>query len=341
MKILFDARWINNDSPDGITRYSRELIKALHASTKLDLLISSMDQLNGLPKLGHILTNKPTSPKELRQARALNGFNYDVVFTPHYIFGGNGRKFRLVRTVHDLIPFNQRSDNSKLAWRVFYSNLSFLKKLLNDSDGIVTVSETVKKQLAKITSKRIAVVCNAATGFSHKPAKTKKQILYIGRYEEYKNIKVLVSAINDLSDYKLDLAGDCSEKIKASLLSFSTNKSQIKFLGRIKDSDYLKLLSESAVLALPSREEGFGLPVIEAMSAGCPVVCSDIDIFREVGGEAGLYFDPNSSDEVVDIIRQLENAKYRKEIVAKALLNAKRFSWTKSAIELKLFLDEI
>ena len=94
-------------------------------------------------------------------------------------------------------------------------------------------------------------------------------------------------------------------------------------------------------MALPSREEGFGLPVIEAMSAGCPVVCSDIDIFREVGGEAGLYFDPNSSDEIVDIIRQLENAKYRKEIVAKGLLNAKRFSWTKSAIELKLFLDEI
>ena len=81
MKILFDARWINNDSPDGITRYSRELIKALNASTKLDLLISSTDQLNGLPKLEHILTNKPTSPKELRQARALNGYNYDVVFT--------------------------------------------------------------------------------------------------------------------------------------------------------------------------------------------------------------------------------------------------------------------
>ena len=70
MKLLFDARWINNNSPDGITRYSRELIKELaDRDINLTLLVSSKTQLEGLPKLESIITNKPASHKELGQAK--------------------------------------------------------------------------------------------------------------------------------------------------------------------------------------------------------------------------------------------------------------------------------
>jgi glycosyltransferase involved in cell wall biosynthesis len=341
MKILFDARWINNSSPDGITRYSRELIKELSKKEKLTLLVSNKDQLIDLPKLEYILTNKPTSPKELRQARQLNKYSFDIVYTPHFIFGGRGRKFKLIRTVHDLIPFNQKSKDAKLAWKLFYSNTSFLKNLLNDCEGVVTVSQTVKKELSDLTSNSIAVVYNAPVRLPEKSVKTKKEILYIGRYEEYKNVKVLVKAINELEDVVLNLAGNCSSEYKNELLYLADDRQRVRFLGRITDEEYAKLLGESMALVLPSREEGFGLPIIEAMSVGCPVICSDIDIFREVGGEAAIYFNPDSSKDLASKIRILEDSKIREKASKISLANAKRFSWINSTVELKSFLYEV
>lgn len=343
MKIIFDARWINNSSPDGITRYSRELIKELSKKEKLTLLVSNKDQLTDLPKLEHILTNKPTSPKELGQSRRINKYKFDIVFSPHFIFGGNGRNFKLIRTVHDLIPFNQQSKDSKLAWKIFYSNTGFLKNLLNNCEGVVTVSETVKSHLQPMTKNKIRVVYNAPSFLAKTGVKTRsaKQILYIGRYEEYKNVKVLIKAINKLDGYKLILAGKCPLKTKNELLGLSKDKNQINFVGKITDEQYYKLLSSSSALALPSLEEGFGLPIIEAMSIGCPVICSDIEIFREIAGDAGVYFDPSSADELIVKVKELENKIKRELIVKKSLQNAKKFSWIKSASELKSFLYEI
>jgi len=342
MKLLFDARWINNNSPDGITRYSRELIKELaDRDINLTLLVSSKTQLEGLPKLESIITNKPASHKELGQAKRLNEYNFDIVFTPHFIFGGKGRTFKLVRTVHDLIPFNQKSKDAKLAWKLFYSNRYFLKSLLNDCEGVVTVSKAVKKELAKITTKNITVVYNAPVKLLSKKLTLKNEIIYIGRYEDYKNVRVLVGAINELKDYSLILAGNCEDAQKQKLISISDNPEQLKFLGKISDAEYAKYLSGATALALPSLEEGFGLPIIEAMSVGCPVICSDIDIFKEVGGEAAIYFKPDSSEDLAAKILSLEDYKLRVKIVKASLANASRFSWIKSASELKSFLYEI
>lgn len=341
MNILFDARWINNSSPDGITRYSRELIKELSKRKKLTLLVSNKDQLIGLQKQEYILTNKPTSTKELGQARRLNKYKFDIVFTPHFIFGAKGRKFKLVRTVHDLIPFNQKSKGAKLAWKLFYSNIYFLKNLLNDCEGVVTVSQTIKKKLSDLTPNNIAVVYNAPASLPTKSAKVKKEILYIGRYEDYKNVKVLVKAINELDGVALNLAGNCSAEYKNELLSLAKDKQRIRFLGSISDEEYARQLGESMALVQPSMEEGFGLPVIEAMSVGCPVICSDIDVFREVGGEAAIYFNPDSSTDLADKIRILEDNKIREQAVKSSLANAKRFSWINSASELKSFLYEV
>jgi|GEM_PF-1597006 len=342
MKILFDARWINNSSPDGITRYSRELIKELALKTiDLTLLTSSNSQLTGLAQLKSIISNKPASHKELGQAKRLNSYNFDIVFTPHFIFGGRGRNFKLVRTVHDLIPFSKKSTDSKLAWRLFYSNTYFLEKLLKDCEGVVTISKTIRGKIAKLTSRKVDVIYPAPVKLAINKAETKKEIIYIGRYEEYKNVGILVEAINELSDYSLVMAGKCSKEQKQKIQNLAANNKQLIFVGKISDEQYCKYLSKATALALPSLEEGFGLPIIEAMSVGCPVVCSDIDILREVGGDAALYFNPSSVVELTDAIKKLENLEYRKKIIQKSLNNANLFSWNKSASELKSFLYEI
>ena len=340
MKLLFDARWINHSNPDGITRFSRELIKQLsRIDIDLTLLISSNDQMVGLPKLKSIQTNKPNNPKELLQARRLNQHGFDVVFTPHYLFGGSGRKFILVRTVHDLIPFKYSQNGAKLAWRLFHSNTRILSSIMNNSEGIVAVSNTVKKELQELTHTPVEVVYNAPFASRASNSGDGKNLLYIGRYEKYKNVECLIEAMTYLKDYRLLLAGNCSKQRQQELLP--REASNVKFIGKITDSKYIEELSNAFALVTASKDEGFGLPIVEAMAAGCPVVCSNIEIFKEVAGEAGQFFDPSKPKQLVDCIKGLEDSRYRKTIVVKSIKNASRFDWKNSSDRLKLFLYDV
>lgn len=340
MKILFDARWINANKPDGITRFSREIIKELAKLRKINLwlLICSTNQLVDLPKLPFIETNNPTSVKEFVQAKNINNYEFDVVYSPHFIFGGKERKFLLVRTVLDLIPFHHRDKQGKVLWKIFHSNMIFLEKILKDSDGLVTISNTIKKELEKITNKQIAVVGCAPTKINIENSGKSKELLYIGRYESYKNIETLIAAMEFLPDYTLFLAGNCPVDRKKELMKKSVNKRRIKFLGQIDDSIYYKKLANIRALVFASREEGFGLPLVEAMSVGCPVVCSDINIFHEVAGRAALFFDPDSPAELAKKIKKLEDPNFRSNIVKVSRERSKQFSWKKSADRLQSFL---
>jgi glycosyltransferase involved in cell wall biosynthesis len=341
MKILFDARWIRPNNPDGITRFSRELIAELaKTNKKMRLLISSKGQLKGLPKLDYIITNSPSNPKEILQARKINKYNFDVVYTPNYLFGGLGRKFKLIRTVHDLIPFNHKNNSSNLAWKMFYSQKMAFKKLINDSEELVTVSNTVKKELEKLTSKKISVVYNAPMNISAKNIGDSKNILYVGRFEPYKNVGLLVKAMDLLPDYQLILIGGHSKEQKLELLKGSKSKNRIKFIGSISDLEYKNYLVHAFCLATASQEEGFGLPIIEAMKVGCPVVCSDIPIFKEVSGDAALFFDKRSAQDLASKIMKLESGSTRRQFVERGTENAKKFSWTNSAYKLKSVLSD-
>jgi glycosyltransferase involved in cell wall biosynthesis len=342
MKILFDARWINTSSPDGITRYSRELITELSKlGDDLTLLISSEKQLKGLPKLKSVHTKPPTHYSEINQARRLNKHGFDVVYTPHYLFGGAGREFKLIRTVLDLIPFHHKNKQSKLVWKVFHSNMYFLKKLINDSDALVTISETVKKQLQKYTKLQISVILCAPTSLQPNRNKTAKKLLYIGRYEPYKNVETLIRTMKQLPEYELILAGNCPPERKKILSSMIPDKAQVRFVGVISDKDYQDKLNTVFAMVNASKEEGFGLQLVESMSVGCPVVCSDIDIFKEIVGASGLYFGSMDSSKLAYNIRHLEDTKNWQKLSAESIKVSKRYNWSDSARKLHRFCKEI
>lgn len=332
MKVLFDARWINPTSPDGITRYSIEMIKALDRSDiDLTLLIHTKAQLEELPQLEYITTNSPKHPSEINQSRRLNTYGFDVVYTPHFLFGGKGREFKLIRTILDLIPFHHKNKQSKLVWKIFHSNMYFLKRLINDSDALVTISETVKKQLQAHTNLQISVVLCAPTNTPIPKSNTKKELLYIGRYEPYKNVETLIKSMRFLPEYKLLLAGNCPRNRKESLSKMISDKDRVEFLGVISDDKYQQILSSAFAMVNASQEEGFGLQLVEAMSAGCPVVCSDIDIFREVVGSKGMYFDPVEPAGLADSIHKLEDANLWQQTSIDLMKYAKRYNWQKSS----------
>lgn len=342
MKMLFDARWINNDSPDGITRYSRELIKELSKTNDdITLLISSKDQLTGLPELDYIVTNVPTHYSEIGQARRLNSQGFDIVYTPHFLFGGKGRNFKLLRTVLDLIPFHHKNKQSSLVWKIFHSNMFFLKKLISDSDGLVTISETVQKQLQKYTQHKIAVIHCAPTAFKADRVKTAKELLYIGRYEPYKNVETLVRAIEYLPGYTLLLAGNCPDERRKALTELVANKDQVKFLGVISDVNYQDKLNSAFAAVSASKDEGFGLQLIEAMQVGCPVICSDIDIFKEIVGDSGYYFQPTNPEEMAQRVRELTTGGNWQKLSKSSIQVAQKYNWQTSARKLNDFCKEI
>jgi len=326
-----------------MTRFVTEIVRELNkiSEVELFLLVTNIDQTVTFPENKYIISNWPTSPLEFFQSLRLNKYGFDAVFSPHYFFGGAFRKFILIRTVFDLIAFRYPYIGSSLQWKLFYSTKCFLKRFIHHSDGIATISETVKKQIEEISDRPIGMIGCASMSFEVQNRGNTKNLLYIGRYESYKNIEVLIHAMDGLEDYTLLLAGNCSEQRKSILLKDSRSKDRILFLGRIDDGEYFRLLESCFALVMPSKDEGFGLPVIEAMNAGCPVICSDTPIFREVAGDAALFFALDNPHELAKQIRALEAPDLRQTMGEKASFNLKRFSWKTCANELIRFIHKL
>ena len=118
-----------------------------------------------------------------------------------------------------------------------------------------------------------------------------------------------------------------------SLIKKYNIQNKIKFVSGA-DQKLFNLYRKASLFVFPSFHEGFGLPILEAMSVGCPVVCSNIDVFYEIAGNSCKYFNPrNASDTRVKIESILKSQKKQKELIKKGLERSKKFSWDKCATE--------
>lgn len=166
-----------------------------------------------------------------------------------------------------------------------------------------------------------------------------KYIIFVGTIQPRKNIDILLEAFMSLrqkepyKNLKLVLAGspgwmaeNIIEKIK--------NTPGVVMTGIFDTQDLPALMSGAEILVLPSLYEGFGLPVLEAMACGTPVIAADNSSLREVAGDAGIFFDPYLSENLADsLIKILENDKLRDVLREKGLERVKNFSWEKCAKE--------
>ena len=339
MKILFDCRYTRFPRHDGISRFTSGLVTALARLVPVTMVISDERQLPMLPELPWVLGPSPTSITEPLVSRRLNRFEPDVVFTPMQTMGPFGRHFGLVTTVHDLIYYENRTPPRDLArpirliWRLYHLSWAPQRALLGRADAHATVSETTRNLMLAhhLTKHPITVVPNAVDpGIVGRDSAPTRDLAYMGSFMPYKNVELLARSMHFLTGYTLHLlsrADDSTVKRLTALAPAGT----IQFHQGVSDEEYARILSSATALVSASLNEGFGLPLVEAMAGGTPVAVSDIPIFREIGGDAAVFFDPQSPESFAGAIRELEDPAEWKRRSKLARERAGHYSWDRSA----------
>lgn len=175
---------------------------------------------------------------------------------------------------------------------------------------------------------------------------TGNYILFVGTLQPRKNIARLIEAISLIKEKEVQLVvvgkkGWLYEDILRAPEKFGVSQ-RVKFLDFVSDEDLPSLYKHAEVFVLPSLYEGFGLPVLEAMKNGCPVITSNISSLPEAGGDAAVYVDPQSVEDIAEKIDMvLKDEKMRDTMRKKGLEHIKKFSWEKTARETLEILEEV
>ncbi|MGN6503537.1 MAG: glycosyltransferase family 4 protein [Pseudolysinimonas sp.] len=357
MKILLDCRYTRLQHHDGISRYGARLaeavaMRALPAGHEVTMLISDERQLRMLPDLPWQKISGPTSAREPFIARQVNRLSPDVVFTPMQTMGGWGRRYGLVKTLHDLIYYRNRTPPRdlnpaiRLLWRLYHLAWWPQRMLLNQADEVVTVSQTSKELIDehRLTRGPLSVVRNAADPIGRvDPARDRpvtRDLVYMGSFMPYKNVETLALAMHVLPGYRLHLLSRIGASDRRRLLELAPPGALMIHDG-VDDAQYADLLRSAFALVHASLDEGFGIPVLEAMALGTPVVLSDIPIFREVGADAAAYFPATDPDAAAAAIRSLEDPAVWRARSARGREVAARYDWDASAAVLMEVLERV
>ena len=352
-EIFFDARYIRLDHHDGISRFSAGLARELNELTDITVLIHDLRQLQQLPQgIKFAKISAPTSALEPLVALQINKLAPDVVFTPMQTMGSLGRKYKLVLTIHDLIYYRHPTPPPafnaaiRLLWRLYHLSFTPQRLLLNRADHVVTVSESTKKLIEshRLTRLPVEVIYNAADENYAAAAMDKpktKNLVYMGSFMDYKNVETLVRGMRFLPGFNLQLLSRIDESRKQELTALiAADGGTVEFLNGVSEDQYHDLLNQSYALVSASLDEGFGIPLVEAMTRAIPVVVSRIEIFEEVCGEAGSFFQADSAEGFAAAVKALNSSEWKKKSEL-SLARAKAFSWQASAKKLFELLNRV
>jgi glycosyltransferase involved in cell wall biosynthesis len=240
-----------------------------------------------------------------------------------------------------------------------YHFLYDLPILLRNAKRVVCASENTKKDLASfygIKDKPISVIypgLNRQRFYPREKGLAKKRyglgdyLFYVGDMRPYKNLDRCLKAFArlNLPDLRFVVVGKKDPRFYPNLkreVDRLSLKDKVVFMGYVPGDDLPSLYSEAKALIFPSLYEGFGLPPLEAMACGCPVVTSRAASLPEVCGEAAHYVEPESVDSIVEgMHKALTNNDLRRTLVERGLERAKLFSWEKAAKEVLNIFEQM
>lgn len=372
MKIWIEARPLIQSEKTGISQYIYLLYRELFNDSAEDCFVVWALNLKDdpfAPSKNKIFYGKrnPHIPRAILELlwkfvpfRAVDT-DADIYHLPYAAIPAlrRGKNTRLVVNIYDL-AFRQYPE--------FTSNTSYVRSLhqsiprqIAESDKIITISEHTKKDLQKfynVSDDKIAVIYPGTdlTAPSEIPLALtelclpERYILSVGTLEPRKNLILLFRAAYLLrrklreSNIKICLAGATGWKHDATerVLDELQIQDLVIKLGYVPREVLPALYAGATAFVYPSLYEGFGLPVLEALACGAPVVTSNVSSLPEVGGDAALYIDPHSIEELAAAIEKLlDDEALREQLKIKGFAQAAKFSWEKCARETLAVYHEI
>jgi glycosyltransferase involved in cell wall biosynthesis len=250
-----------------------------------------------------------------------------------------GSACRSIVTLHDLIPlrFNDRFSPLTVYHRYYIPQVlrSAQHILCNSTATARDAIDLLGIPAAKLTP--IPLAYNAEF-FRFLDLPTRNYFLYVGRHHPYKNVQRLIVAFATLPEHcrwsQLWIAGPIDRRYTPQLMEQSRElgvADRVKFIGYIEDSQLAELLNQAIALVFPSLWEGFGIPILEAMACGTPVITSNLSALPEVAGDAALFVDPyHTQDITAAMTAVLMDATARSQLRRASLARAGEFSWHKT-----------
>ena len=335
MRIALDATYSVDPHPSGIAVYSQELLRGLPALYPNDELLYCYR-----PKQWR---KQPIILFPNAQSRLLQ-WPLPLRPQPHLFHALNQRVDRriapaVVCTFHDL--FVMTAQYSTPEFRKRFTEQA--KRAAANADLIIAVSQFTADQvhdLLNVPVSRIRVVPHGVHQLSlNLPVQRENVVLFVGVLQLRKNIVRLLEAFEkaDCPDWKLVLAGapggyggaEIKERIRN-----SSCRDRLEVTGYVQPEEREKLYCRASVFAFPSLDEGFGMPVLEAMAHGVPVLTSNRPALAEVAADAAILVDPFDSNAIAESLRQLmQDSRLREQLRVKGTEHVRRFTWARTIRE--------
>lgn len=289
----------------------------------------------------------------------------DLLHVPHFnlpiLYPG-----RAVVTIHDILWHRTKGPEATTLSPLVYSikHLGYkaaVSSAVSKAAKIIVPSRAVADEIARqfgLTKNKIVVTYEGVPpkprlagrrGIERSKLLQKYQIkkpylLYVGALYPHKNVERLVQSIKQIGG--VDLVVVCARDVFWDRFTEFLEKEHatkyVNLVGYVTDGQLADLYRSAQAFVFPTLSEGFGLPGLEAMAYGTPVVCSDIPVLREVYGDAALYFDPGDPGDIASkIVLVLTDRRLRKELILKGRQRVKKYSWRKMAQQTAGVYDEV
>ena len=321
-RIGIDAR-IFGAKRGGIGRYTEELISALPVEDKHNTFVLFMRE-NDMSSFKHVASNVEVVCADIREysrkeqtnmPRIIRDSRVDVLHVPHinvpYMYRGP-----LVVTVHDLIEYKyDRTKSSTLPPALYRGKRAILRKVLtkvlNRADAIITVSRWASRDIQKILPRMrtsIHIISHGAPRLAQKKFLSPVSfpyVLYVGSAAPHKNVPRLLGAFkrsvekNAIQEHAVFVLPDDAhtERVEKTIARLPLSlRERIHVISSLSDSELASYIQNASLLCSASQEEGYGLPFVEALSVGTPVLAAFVGILPEIGGPYVHYWDPTRID---------------------------------------------
>ena len=359
MEIFYDGAIYSIQQYGGINRYFYNLIQNLSTGWTAKLVVAELPQsLPEHPNLSVPCVRSANSKWQLKAIRkSLEGWkcrrqlklSQATLIHPTYYWtlsrdGYRNSRLPLVLTVHDFTHERFQSEMKHTA-----KQIAWKREAIQRADRIVCVSQSTLNDLAEFYPGTEAKAKVVHLGCDFQPAEENasshestdsqgEYFLFVGGRASYKNFDVMIRAlqivVRQCPQVELKCVGAPWTSAEQAAIAQAGLGDHVINMGRVSDQVLQQLYSNSLAFVYPSKYEGFGIPLLEAMRCGCPVIASNRSSFPEVLGGSGILFEPDDQAELADaMIEVAKRGAMRDNLVQGGLARAVEFSWTKMAKE--------